>query len=318
MPWLDPPTQLDRRPCRSRYTPVGCLRGSPAGNLGDDVASAHGSVAADAALAPLFTRPTVTVIMPSATRRSSSRAASARCSRRTIRRADAGAGGRRHVRRPHPRRRRASSPRRPHTRGQDRRQPGTGRAHRLQRRAVPRAGRGRSCGSTATRSSRRTTCASASSPSPRPGADNVGGRMDAEGSGPVAEAIALATSSPFGVGNAQFHYATGEHWVDTVYLGAWPRDGVRAGRPVRSGDGAQPGRRVQLPAGRGGGRILLTTASAPGTTAAPRCGRCSGSTASTGCGRSACCRSTRDRCARASSCHRRSSRPSSAALSSPR
>lgn len=56
------------------------------------------------------------------------------------------------------------------------------------------------------------------------GADNVGGRMDAEGSGPVAEAIALATSSRFGVGDSQFHYAVGEHWVDTVYLGAWPRE----------------------------------------------------------------------------------------------
>lgn len=55
------------------------------------------------------------------------------------------------------------------------------------------------------------------------GADNVGGRMDAEGSGPVAQAIALATSSPFGVGDSKFHYATGQHWVDTVYLGAWPR-----------------------------------------------------------------------------------------------
>ena len=55
------------------------------------------------------------------------------------------------------------------------------------------------------------------------GADNVGGRMDAEGCGAVAEAIALATSSPFGVGNARFHYARGNHWVDTVYLGAWPR-----------------------------------------------------------------------------------------------
>jgi glycosyltransferase involved in cell wall biosynthesis len=56
------------------------------------------------------------------------------------------------------------------------------------------------------------------------GADNVGGRMDAEGRGPVAEAIALATSSRFGVGDAQFHYATGERWVDTVYLGAWRRE----------------------------------------------------------------------------------------------
>jgi succinoglycan biosynthesis protein ExoA len=56
------------------------------------------------------------------------------------------------------------------------------------------------------------------------GADNVGGRMDAEGSGRTGEAIALATSSPFGVGDSHFHYATGERWVDTVYLGAWPRE----------------------------------------------------------------------------------------------
>ncbi len=56
------------------------------------------------------------------------------------------------------------------------------------------------------------------------GADNVGGRMDAQGQGRVAAAIALATSSPFGVGDAQFHYASGEHWVDTVYLGAWRRE----------------------------------------------------------------------------------------------
>jgi succinoglycan biosynthesis protein ExoA len=48
--------------------------------------------------------------------------------------------------------------------------------------------------------------------------------MDAVGSGPVGEAIALATSSHFGVGNSHFHYARGERWVDTVYLGAWPRE----------------------------------------------------------------------------------------------
>ena len=56
------------------------------------------------------------------------------------------------------------------------------------------------------------------------GADNVGGRMDAQGQGRIAEAIALATSSPFGVGDAQFHYASGQRWVDTVYLGAWRRE----------------------------------------------------------------------------------------------
>jgi glycosyltransferase involved in cell wall biosynthesis len=58
----------------------------------------------------------------------------------------------------------------------------------------------------------------------RTGADNVGGRMDAVGESAWARAIALATSSPFGVGGARFHYATGEQAVDTVYMGAWRRD----------------------------------------------------------------------------------------------
>ena len=58
----------------------------------------------------------------------------------------------------------------------------------------------------------------------RTGADNVGGRMDAVGETAWAKAIALATSSPFGVGGARFHYATGEEYVDTVYMGAWRRD----------------------------------------------------------------------------------------------
>ena len=55
------------------------------------------------------------------------------------------------------------------------------------------------------------------------GADNVGGRMDAVGEGDFAEAVVLATSSPFGVGGARFHYSDKEEWVDTVYMGAWPR-----------------------------------------------------------------------------------------------
>jgi succinoglycan biosynthesis protein ExoA len=57
----------------------------------------------------------------------------------------------------------------------------------------------------------------------RTGADNVGGRMEAEGNGTVRQAIAAATSSPFGVGGARFHYSEAEEWVDTVYLGAWRR-----------------------------------------------------------------------------------------------
>jgi succinoglycan biosynthesis protein ExoA len=52
-------------------------------------------------------------------------------------------------------------------------------------------------------------------------ADNVGGRMDAVGTTPLAKTIALATSSPFGVGGARFHYSAQKEWVDTVYMGAW-------------------------------------------------------------------------------------------------
>jgi hypothetical protein len=55
------------------------------------------------------------------------------------------------------------------------------------------------------------------------GADNVGGRMVAVGEDAFGRAVALATSSPFGVGGARFHYAERPQWVDTVYLGAWPR-----------------------------------------------------------------------------------------------
>lgn len=57
----------------------------------------------------------------------------------------------------------------------------------------------------------------------RSGADNVGGRMNAVSSSPFGAAVALATSSPFGVGGARFHYSDDEEWVDTVYMGAWPR-----------------------------------------------------------------------------------------------
>ena len=58
----------------------------------------------------------------------------------------------------------------------------------------------------------------------RSGAQNAGGRMTAVGTGAVARAVAAATSSPFGVGGARFHYSPREEWVDTVYMGAWPRD----------------------------------------------------------------------------------------------
>lgn len=54
-------------------------------------------------------------------------------------------------------------------------------------------------------------------------ADNVGGRMNALGYNTFGNAVAFATSTPFGVGGARFHYSDNEEWVDTVYLGAWFR-----------------------------------------------------------------------------------------------
>ena len=56
------------------------------------------------------------------------------------------------------------------------------------------------------------------------GADCVGGLQRAVGQGWVGHAIALATSSPFGVGSARFHYHERPGWVDTVYLGAYRRE----------------------------------------------------------------------------------------------
>ena len=52
----------------------------------------------------------------------------------------------------------------------------------------------------------------------------VGGRMDPVGCTRFGKAVALATSSPFGVGSARFHYSDREEFVDTVYMGAWRRE----------------------------------------------------------------------------------------------
>ena len=60
------------------------------------------------------------------------------------------------------------------------------------------------------------------------GAANVGGLQRATGGGALADAIAVASTTPFGVGNAHFRYAEKEMWVDTVYLGAWRRSTLEA------------------------------------------------------------------------------------------
>ena len=56
------------------------------------------------------------------------------------------------------------------------------------------------------------------------GAWNVGGPQRAVGAGIVGRAAAIATTSPFGVGDARFRTSDRAEWVDSVYLGAWRRE----------------------------------------------------------------------------------------------
>ncbi len=92
------------------------------------------------------------------------------------------------------------------------------------------------------------------------GADNVGGRFHTlpGAPGPVPEAIALAMTHPFGVGNARFRTgADGPTWVDTVPFGCFRRSlfdriGVFDPELARNQDDELNGRII-----RAGGRILL-------------------------------------------------------------
>jgi succinoglycan biosynthesis protein ExoA len=93
------------------------------------------------------------------------------------------------------------------------------------------------------------------------GADAVGGRIQTVGQGIVGRAIALAMSSPFGVGDAAFRHA-GEApeaaWTDSVPFGAYRRRAFElAGRfaeDIASGEDDEFNYRLR----EAGGRILLS------------------------------------------------------------
>ena len=53
------------------------------------------------------------------------------------------------------------------------------------------------------------------------GADNVSGVQNAVGTSYVSGAIAVAITTPFGIGDARFRYSNKQQWVDTVFPGAW-------------------------------------------------------------------------------------------------
>ena len=56
------------------------------------------------------------------------------------------------------------------------------------------------------------------------GADNVGGVQQPIADSPMQDAIGLAMSHPFGVGDAQFRLGKKSGFVDTVYLGSFRRE----------------------------------------------------------------------------------------------
>ncbi len=93
----------------------------------------------------------------------------------------------------------------------------------------------------------------------RTGADAVGGAMRAVGRGLVGRAIALAHHIWFGLGGGALHNERASGSVDTLYLGAWPRDvlervGLFDERLVRNQD-------IELHARirRAGGRVYLAS-----------------------------------------------------------
>jgi GT2 family glycosyltransferase len=90
------------------------------------------------------------------------------------------------------------------------------------------------------------------------GAANVGGVQRAVGYDYVTNVIALATTTPFGIGDAEFRYSEKEKWVDTVYLGAWYKEmlervGLFNEQWVRNGD-YELNYRIR----KAGGKILLS------------------------------------------------------------
>ncbi|MFQ5786588.1 MAG: glycosyltransferase family 2 protein, partial [Thermodesulfobacteriota bacterium] len=90
------------------------------------------------------------------------------------------------------------------------------------------------------------------------GVENVGGPMRAIGNGYIGKAIELAHHSKFGLGGGKFHDDNYSGYVDTVYLGAWPKRvfeevGLFDERLVRNQD-IEFNARIR----KAGGKIFLT------------------------------------------------------------
>ncbi len=93
------------------------------------------------------------------------------------------------------------------------------------------------------------------------GADNVGGLMrPVQNQTRIGQAIALAMSSPFGVGTGKFHYSEREELVDTVYLGAFRKSTLLALGGYDETFLRNQDYELNYRIRRAGGKILLTPA----------------------------------------------------------
>jgi succinoglycan biosynthesis protein ExoA len=90
------------------------------------------------------------------------------------------------------------------------------------------------------------------------GADVVGGPISSVGDGLVGGAIALAMSSPFGVGNAAFRYSQEEQYTDTVAFPTYRRSVFERLGPFAEDLEWGEDDEFHYRLGDAGGRLLLT------------------------------------------------------------
>jgi len=89
-------------------------------------------------------------------------------------------------------------------------------------------------------------------------ASNVSGVQRAVGTGYVSDVIAIATTFPFGTGDARFRYSDREEWVDTVYLGAWYKKAVEALGGFNEEWAVNEDYEINYRLRKAGGRVLLS------------------------------------------------------------
>lgn len=91
------------------------------------------------------------------------------------------------------------------------------------------------------------------------GATNVGGPMRPVGTTTFGRAVAVVTTSPFGVGPGRFHYSESREEVDTVYLGSWRRADLKdlGGYDETGLQWAAEDQELNLRIRESGGRVVL-------------------------------------------------------------